>query len=165
MRLVALPLLVLHSMLVSACGAHHGIAPAMRAPEHESRSIRARIYVPESRNQGNQQLGAIPLVLVPAGIGIKELIIGGGAIIFGGVLIDLCIRSGACAPKSTPKDESDASVNKPPPRNPPDERCKRVAEDCRAQCLNELPTPDFGFAFWNCVNTCLTKSGCPPGMY
>ncbi|HYO73643.1 MAG TPA: hypothetical protein VEU33_47025 [Archangium sp.] len=164
-RLVTWSLLVSYSMLITACGAHHGIAPAMRTMDHEGPSSRVCIHVPEDRSQGYQQLGAFPLVLVPVGIGLKEILIGGGAIVLGGILIDFCIRSGACAAKSTPKDESDASVNKPPPRSPPDERCKKVAENCRAQCQEELPTPDFGFAFWNCINACLTKSGCSPGMY
>lgn len=42
-------------------------------------------------------------------------------------------------------------------------RCKKVAEQCRETCSEtSLPTHDSGFAFWNCLNACLEKNGCPP---
>ncbi len=40
-------------------------------------------------------------------------------------------------------------------------RCKKVAEQCRDECSSScLPTCNYGFKFWNCVNKCKTKHGC-----
>lgn len=38
--------------------------------------------------------------------------------------------------------------------------CKEVKQDCIAACNPKLPTPDFGFKFWNCVNRCMATAGC-----
>lgn len=38
--------------------------------------------------------------------------------------------------------------------------CKEVKEDCIVACNNKLPTGDFGFRFWNCVNRCMRTAGC-----
>lgn len=39
--------------------------------------------------------------------------------------------------------------------------CSRVRADCLAECsFTHLPTQDYGFAFWNCVNQCAARSGC-----
>jgi hypothetical protein len=44
------------------------------------------------------------------------------------------------------------------------ERCRKVAEGCREACSEtSLPSGDYGFRFWNCVNACMEKQGCPPG--
>jgi hypothetical protein len=40
------------------------------------------------------------------------------------------------------------------------ERCKQVKEDCIVACNGKLPTGDFGFRFWNCVNRCVRTAGC-----
>jgi hypothetical protein len=40
------------------------------------------------------------------------------------------------------------------------EHCKEVKEDCIVACNNKLPTGDFGFRFWNCVNKCMRTAGC-----
>jgi RHS repeat-associated protein len=40
--------------------------------------------------------------------------------------------------------------------------CKAVKEKCLAQCSEDLPTTDFGFQFWNCVNKCMAEEGCEP---
>jgi hypothetical protein len=40
------------------------------------------------------------------------------------------------------------------------ERCKGVKEDCIVACNGKLPTGDFGFRFWNCVNRCMRTAGC-----
>lgn len=55
-----------------------------------------------------------------------------------------------------------AELNKPPR-----DRCEEIAETCRATCAEtELPTKNGdGFAFWRCVNACLERNGCRPGMY
>lgn len=43
-----------------------------------------------------------------------------------------------------------------------DSNCDAVRATCRAKCSNSsLPTGDFGFRFWNCVNDCAELSGCP----
>jgi hypothetical protein len=33
---------------------------------------------------------------------------------------------------------------------------------CIAECTASLPTPDFGFEFWNCVNDCMRRRGVTP---
>lgn len=38
--------------------------------------------------------------------------------------------------------------------------CKEVKEDCIVACNPKLPTPDFGFKFWNCVKRCMETAGC-----
>lgn len=38
--------------------------------------------------------------------------------------------------------------------------CKGVKEDCIVACNSKLPTGDFGFRFWNCVNRCMRTAGC-----
>ena len=42
--------------------------------------------------------------------------------------------------------------------------CKGVAAECRKECSGLLGGKS-AFPFWNCVNECLTRHGCPPGMY
>jgi hypothetical protein len=40
--------------------------------------------------------------------------------------------------------------------------CKRIRNMCIAQCSNtSLPSGDYGFNFWNCVNKCMQRYGCP----
>jgi RHS repeat-associated protein len=47
------------------------------------------------------------------------------------------------------------------PRFQPDEKCKKVKQDCVAKCSDTaLPTHDYGFAFWNCVNKCMAEANC-----
>lgn len=38
--------------------------------------------------------------------------------------------------------------------------CKEVKEDCIIACNRKLPTGDYGFRFWNCVNQCMRTAGC-----
>jgi hypothetical protein len=39
--------------------------------------------------------------------------------------------------------------------------CKEVKEKCHDSCTDTaLPTGDFGFKFWNCVNKCMDEAGC-----
>jgi RHS repeat-associated protein len=46
---------------------------------------------------------------------------------------------------------------------PPPPDCKKVAAKCREQCSEtHLPTTDYGFQFFNCVNDCLLINGCGP---
>jgi len=43
-----------------------------------------------------------------------------------------------------------------------DDFCKRIRNMCIAQCSNtSLPSGDYGFNFWNCVNKCMQRYGCP----
>jgi len=43
-----------------------------------------------------------------------------------------------------------------------DEFCKRIRNMCIAQCSDtSLPSGNYGFSFWNCVNKCLQRYGCP----
>jgi hypothetical protein len=43
-----------------------------------------------------------------------------------------------------------------------DAYCKRIRDKCIAQCSEtSLPSGDYGFNFWNCVNKCMQKFGCP----
>jgi hypothetical protein len=43
-----------------------------------------------------------------------------------------------------------------------DAYCKRIRDKCIAQCSEtHLPSGDYGFNFWNCVNKCMQKFGCP----
>ena len=45
--------------------------------------------------------------------------------------------------------------------NPDD--CDKVREKCRAKCSEEaLPSGDFGFGYWRCVNKCVEDAGCEP---
>lgn len=46
-------------------------------------------------------------------------------------------------------------------------RCKKIAADCREECLDELGKcpDDQGIPFTNCVNQCKLAHGCPPGFY
>jgi hypothetical protein len=50
---------------------------------------------------------------------------------------------------------------------PPRSRCEEVAVTCRESCTeSSLPTKSgTGFEFWRCVNACLERNGCAPGMY
>jgi hypothetical protein len=42
-----------------------------------------------------------------------------------------------------------------------DERCKKVKKMCIDECSDSsLPTPDFGFKYWNCLNACMRRNGC-----
>jgi len=50
-------------------------------------------------------------------------------------------------------------MSKPP--NQLTKRCQKVAAQCRAQCLDQLPTTDYGFEYWNCVADCMEANGCP----
>lgn len=38
--------------------------------------------------------------------------------------------------------------------------CKEVKQDCIRACEGKLPTGDYGFRFWNCVNACMRTAGC-----
>src|SRR5262249_37949874 len=41
-----------------------------------------------------------------------------------------------------------------------DEFCKRVRNMCIAQCSDtSLPSGNYGFSFWNCVNKCMQRYG------
>jgi hypothetical protein len=41
--------------------------------------------------------------------------------------------------------------------------CKKVAESCRETCSKtSLPSGNYGFKFWNCINACMEEHGCPP---
>jgi hypothetical protein len=43
-----------------------------------------------------------------------------------------------------------------------DDFCKRIRNMCIAQCSDtSLPSGDSGFNFWNCVNKCMQRYGCP----
>jgi hypothetical protein len=43
-----------------------------------------------------------------------------------------------------------------------DDFCKRIRNMCIAQCSDtSLPSGDHEFSFWNCVNKCMQKYGCP----
>ncbi len=59
------------------------------------------------------------------------------------------------------------TLKKRPPRKRPQQRiprhCRAAAEECRLECSGNLTGQ--GFPFWNCVNACLVRQGCPPGMY
>lgn len=46
----------------------------------------------------------------------------------------------------------------------PPPRCKAVAVTCRAKCLGKLNGKDPS-PYYRCINACLEKEGCPPGMY
>jgi hypothetical protein len=46
------------------------------------------------------------------------------------------------------------------PVRPSEAECKQIKDDCIAECARELPTPDHGFKFWNCVNDCMRREGC-----
>ncbi|MHC1727308.1 MAG: RHS repeat domain-containing protein [Syntrophobacteraceae bacterium] len=53
----------------------------------------------------------------------------------------------------------------PPPSKTPEcderERCKQVREMCYEQCSeSSLPSGDYGFRFWNCLNKCMADNGC-----
>ncbi|MEK7918883.1 hypothetical protein AAB988_28450 [Burkholderia contaminans] len=38
--------------------------------------------------------------------------------------------------------------------------CQQVKQSCIAQCSETaLPTPDYGFAFWNCMTSCMDEKG------
>jgi len=43
---------------------------------------------------------------------------------------------------------------------PERDRCRQVRAGCRTRCLYTLPTGDYGFRFWNCVNDCAAEQGC-----
>ena len=51
-----------------------------------------------------------------------------------------------------------------PPPPDPSKRCREVAAACRVECEPYLGGRD-PFPFWNCVNECLERNGCTPGMY
>lgn len=39
--------------------------------------------------------------------------------------------------------------------------CKKVKQDCIALCSEtSLPSGDYGFKFWNCLNQCMADNGC-----
>jgi hypothetical protein len=43
-----------------------------------------------------------------------------------------------------------------------DEFCKRIRNMCIAQCSDtSLPSGNYEFSFWNCVNKCMQRYGCP----
>ena len=43
-----------------------------------------------------------------------------------------------------------------------DDFCRRIRNMCIAQCSDtSLPSGDYGFNFWNCVNKCMQRYGCP----
>lgn len=43
-----------------------------------------------------------------------------------------------------------------------DAYCKQIRNKCIAECSNTaLPSGDYGFLFWNCVNKCMQRYGCP----
>ena len=43
-----------------------------------------------------------------------------------------------------------------------DAYCRQIRDKCIAECSNTaLPSGDYGFLFWNCVNKCMQKYGCP----
>jgi hypothetical protein len=42
-------------------------------------------------------------------------------------------------------------------------KSRKIREECIAECTDSsLPTPDFGFKFWNCVNDCMRRRGAIP---
>jgi hypothetical protein len=43
-----------------------------------------------------------------------------------------------------------------------DAYCRQIGNKCIAECSNTaLPSGDYGFLFWNCVNKCMQRYGCP----
>lgn len=39
--------------------------------------------------------------------------------------------------------------------------CDQVREDCIESCSETaLPSGDYGFRFWNCLNACMAAAGC-----
>ena len=47
------------------------------------------------------------------------------------------------------------------PRNRRSPECQARYEECLADCTaTDLPTHDFGFRFWKCVNECMEAAGC-----
>lgn len=43
-----------------------------------------------------------------------------------------------------------------------DDFCRRIRNMCIAQCSDtSLPSGDYGFNFWNGVNKCMQRYGCP----
>lgn len=43
-----------------------------------------------------------------------------------------------------------------------DAYCRQIRNKCVAECSNTaLPSGDYGFLFWNCVNKCMQRYGCP----
>ncbi|MBR7991392.1 hypothetical protein KDX08_02925 [Burkholderia cenocepacia] len=57
-----------------------------------------------------------------------------------------------------PPTTDNAPGMKPQPRNT---SCAQWREMCRAKCsAMTLPTGNFGFKFWNCVNSCNALAGC-----
>jgi hypothetical protein len=45
------------------------------------------------------------------------------------------------------------------PEDAPD--CAKVKQNCLKTCSEtSLPTGDYGFKFWNCVNRCMAENGC-----
>jgi len=81
-------------------------------------------------NVGIVQAAAVPIALAP--IVITAL----GVTIIVGISIDI-LRNATSGPD-----------------------CKEVKEDCLVACNAKLPTGDFGFRFWNCVNRCMRTAGC-----
>jgi hypothetical protein len=72
-----------------------------------------------------------------------------------------CLDTYSCCIKNHPKNPE---VCGELPRDPPPDRCKQVAVQCRAQCVGQLDRKD-PFPYYRCINECLEANACPPGMY
>jgi hypothetical protein len=87
-----------------------------------------------------------------------------GAIAAGAALINAL----ANAINNSGGNNSSSASSSAPYYNPPSDYCKAAAIECREQCEDKVDSRDRcsqGFPFFNCVNACLERNGCPPGMY
>ncbi|WP_281328795.1 hypothetical protein [Polyangium sp. 6x1] len=95
---------------------------------------------------GRAPVGHPAAVVVGAAVNLVPILI-----VAAGVTIVVAVTVHVASEMSGPKDE-------PPPAQPD---CKKVKDACITDCSrSSLPTGDYGFKFWNCVNRCMKAAGC-----
>jgi len=71
-------------------------------------------------------------------------------------------QSSTAKPRTTATTEPIATAGPTATTASEKERCKKVKQECIEYCTDTtLPTPDYGFKFFNCKNQCLERQGCP----
>jgi RHS repeat-associated protein len=92
---------------------------------------------------------------VAAGVG--SIPVGGGGAVVGGAAGAV---SGFLTGLIVCRPDQPCPIQNSRPRFELTERCKEVKKGCIAKCSGTLPTKDYGFTFFNCVNQCMADNGC-----